>query len=230
MERSLTMLWGQLDSGKPASEANVHAIVAARDAYTQGWFDAVIRPVLRCPPRDQGWPSSLGAWLDASRGHGRGRAVRHTVAENLDFFARFAFWPTLDRVRYAEHAARTATGTARQRAAAVTAGALRWAWAQQADRRGWDDAAWYQYIEVNELIGWATAALRLPGMRPSEAADRVEEIADQEWDGWSPWTADELPAPFIVQAASAVADCVTTSETAESSAAPPSRPPATSSN
>ncbi|MEU8547206.1 hypothetical protein AB0C81_09420 [Streptomyces roseoverticillatus] len=227
MERSLVVLWGRIDLEKPATDADVHAIVAARDAYIQGWFDAVIRPVSRSTPRGRGWPSPLGSWLDASRSHGRGRAFRHTIAENLDFFARFVFWPTLDLVRYAEHAARTTTGTARQRAADATAEALRWAWARHADRLGWDDAEWYQYIEVNELIGWTTAALQLPGVRPSQAADRVEEIAGQEWDDWSPWTSDELPAPFIAQAAQAVADCVTTSA-ATSSSAPSPQPPSPS--
>lgn len=239
MERSLVVMWGHLDPGRPATDADVHAIVGARDAYTQGWFDAVIRPAHRSSPDDRGWPSPLGTWLNSSsshgrdRGRGRGRAFRDTIAENLDFFARFEFESTLDLVRYAEHAARTTTGTARQRAAEATEGALRWAWARRADRLGWDDAEWYQYIEVNELIGWTTAALRLPGVMPSQAADRVEQIAEQEWDGWSPWTSNELPAAFLTQAAQAVADCVmaseaTTSQTPPTSSTPPAQPPSSS--
>ncbi|MEV0405206.1 hypothetical protein [Actinoallomurus sp. NPDC050550] len=226
MERSLVVLWGDIDPEKPATDADVHSIVAACNAYIQGWFDAVIRPAAHYPLNSWGWPSSLGAWLDASSSHGRGRAFRHTIGENLDFFARFRFWPTLELVRYAEYAARTTTGTPRQRAADATAEALRWSWARR-DIRGWDDAEWYQYLEVNELIGWTTAALQLPGVRPSEAAARVEEIAEQKWDDWSQWTADELPAPFIAQAAQAVADCVTTSA-ATSSSAPPPQPPSSS--
>ncbi|MCY0921958.1 hypothetical protein OS965_27955 [Streptomyces sp. H27-G5] len=229
VERSLVVLWGHVDPEKPATDTDVHAIVAARDAYTQGWFDAVIRPVFPRPPHDWGRSPSLGTWLDASRSRARGRAFRHTIAENLEFFARFEFQSTLDLVRYAEQAARTTTGTARQRAARATAGALRWAWARHSDRLGWDDAEWYQYIEVNELIGWTTAALGLPGVRPTQAAERVEQIAEQAWDGWSPWTSDELPASFIAQAAQAVADCVTTSTaTSASSSALPPQPPSPS--
>ncbi|PSJ25923.1 hypothetical protein B7P34_25575 [Streptosporangium nondiastaticum] len=212
--------WGRIDPEKPASDADVHAIVAACDAYVQGWFDAVIRPAACYPPNDWGWSSSPGLWLDASKSHGRGRAIRLTIAENLDFFARFPFGETLNLVGYAEHTARTTTGTSRQRAADATAEALRWAWARHTDRLGWDDAEWYEYLEVYELIGWTTAALQLPGVRPSQAADRVEEIAGQKWDDWSPWTSDELPAPFITQATQAVADCVTTS-TATPSSPPP---------
>ncbi|WP_327280913.1 hypothetical protein OG974_30090 (plasmid) [Streptomyces sp. NBC_00597] len=224
VERSLVVLWGDIDLEKPATDADVHAIVAASDTYVQGWFDAVIRPAAHYPPNNWGWPSSLGVWLDASKSHGRGRAFRHTIAENLDFFARFPFWETLHLVGYAEHAARTTTGTPRQRAADATAEALRWAWARHADRLGWDDAEWYEYVKVNELIGWTTAALQLPGVRPSQAADRVEEIAGQKWDNWSPWTSDELPAPFIAQAAQAVADCVATSAATSSSTPPPQAP------
>ncbi|MGW1196626.1 hypothetical protein ACWD4B_12380 [Streptomyces sp. NPDC002536] len=211
VERSLVVLWGHIDLEKPATDTDVHAIVAASDAYVQGWFDAVIRPVAQYPMNNWGWPSSLGMWLDASKSHGRGRAFRRTIAENLDLFARFPLWGTLQLVEYAGHAARMTTGTPRQRAADATAETLRWAWARHVGRRGWDDAEWYEYVEVNELIGWTTAALQLPGVRPSQAANRVEEIAGQTWDGWSPWTSDELPAPFIAQAAQAVADCVATS-------------------
>ncbi|MFD8415038.1 hypothetical protein ACFV2Q_25340 [Streptomyces sp. NPDC059650] len=218
VERSLVVLWGHIDPGKRATDADVHAIVAASDAYVQGWFDAVIRPAAHYPPNGRGWPSSLGVWLDTSANHGRGKAFRHTIAENLDLFARFPFWRTLELVQCAERAARTATGTPRQRAADATAEALRWAWTRHADRLGWDDAEWYEYVEVHELIGWTTAALQLPGVRPSQAADRVEGIAEQRWDDWSPWTSDELPAPFIAQAAQAVADCVT-------AGAAPSSPP-----
>ncbi|MEV5576434.1 hypothetical protein AB0L06_40930 [Spirillospora sp. NPDC052269] len=225
MERSLVVLWGHIDPEKPATDADVHAIVAARYTYTQGWFDAVIRPAVHDPQNSWELPSPLATWLDASSIHGRGRAFRHTIGEHLDFFGRFAFWPTLELVRYAESAART-TGTPRQRAADATAEALRWAWTR-ADRSVWDDAEWYQYIEVHELIGWTTAALRLPGVRPSEAADRVEAMAERKWDGWSQWTADELPAPFVAQAAQAVADCVTTSA-ATSSPAPQPQPPSSS--
>lgn len=226
VERSLVVLWGHIDPDKPATDADVHAMVAARDAYSQGWFDAVIRPAAHYPPHSGGWPSSLGTWLDASKSHGRGRAFRHTIAENLDYFARFEFSSTLDLVRYAEYVARTTKGTPRRRASHATAEALRWAWAH-IDRTGWDDAEWYQYIQVDELIGWTTAALQLPGVRPSEAADRVEWIAEQEWADWSQWTANELPAPFITQAAQAVADCVTSSAATPSSAPPP-QPPSSS--
>ncbi|MFG2332360.1 hypothetical protein ACGFMM_22375 [Streptomyces sp. NPDC048604] len=211
VERSLVVLWGGIEPEKPATDADVHAIVAARDAYIQGWFDAVIRPAAHYPPSSGGWPSSLGSWLDASSSRGRGRAFRHTIAEHLDYFARFEFGSTLDLVRYAEYAARTTKGTPRDRASHATAEALRWAWAQNIHRTGWGDAEWYDYIEVNELIGWTTAALQLPGVRPSKVADRVERIAEQKWDDWSQWTADELPAPFLAQAAQAVADSVTSS-------------------
>ncbi|MFC5724135.1 hypothetical protein ACFP1Z_28600 [Streptomyces gamaensis] len=212
VERSLVVLWGHIDPQKPATDADVQAIVAARDAYVQGWFDAVIRPAAHYPTNNnRGWPSSLGAWLDASQSHGRGRAFRRTIAENLDFFASFPFRETLELVEHAEQTVRRTTGTPRQRAADATAGALQWAWARHTDRLGWDDAEWYQYVQVNELIGWTTAALQLPGARPSRAAGRVEEIAGQKWHDWSPRTSDELPAPFIAQAAQAVADCVNTS-------------------
>ena len=220
MERSLVVLWGHIDPEKPATDADVHAIVAASNAYVQGWFDAVIRPAANYPPNNWGWPSSLSGWLDASQSRGRGKAARHTIAENLDFFARFPLRGTLELVGYAEHAARTTTGTPQQRAADATAEALRWAWARHADRLGWDDAEWYAYVEVYELIGWTTAALQLPGVRPSQAADRVEVIAGQKWDDWSPWTADELPASFIAQAAQAVADSVTTGAAPSSSVRP----------
>ncbi|MFG3258273.1 hypothetical protein [Streptomyces sp. NPDC048172] len=209
VERSFVALRGPLDGARPATDADVRAIVAASEAYVQGWFDAVMRPAAEHPPNGWGWPSSLGAWLDASRNHGRGRAFRPTLAENLDFFARFPFEETLILVEHAEHIARTTTGTPRQRAADATAEALRWAWTRHADGRGWDDAEWHEYLDVDELIGWTTAALRLPGLRPSRAAERVEEIAGQEWDGWSPWTAEELPPLFLAQASQAVADCVT---------------------
>ncbi|MFF9212984.1 MULTISPECIES: hypothetical protein [unclassified Streptomyces] len=222
VERSLVVLWGRLDPQRAATDADAHAIVAASDAYVQGWFDAVIRPAAHHPPNNWGWPSSLAVWLEASRNHGRGRAVGHTIAENLDFFARFPLCRTLELVQYADHAARTTSGTARERAAGATAAALRWAWARHADRLGWDDAEWYEYVEVNELVGWTTAALQLPGVRPSQAAARVEEIAGRKWDDWSPWTSEELPAQFIAQAAQAVADCVATGAVASGGNSAPS--------
>ncbi|MDT0330600.1 hypothetical protein [Nocardiopsis lambiniae] len=209
VERSLVTLWGGPDPERPATDADVHAIVAACNAYHQGWFDAVIgAEARRTWPDGERWPFSLWVWQDSSRGHGRGRAFRDTIGEHLDFFARFRFQSTLDLVGYAEHAARAATGAARQRAADAVVDVLEQAWTR-VDREGWDDAGWYEYIEVEELVGWTMAALRIPGLIPSEAAERVYRIAEQgAWDGWSEWSSKSLPAPFLAQAAQAVADCV----------------------
>ncbi|MEU9033479.1 hypothetical protein AB0D45_00970 [Streptomyces sp. NPDC048352] len=206
MERALTGLWGRLDPEGQARDADVRAIAVACDAYHQGWFDAVIGAGTRRTGPNGAWPPSLRPWRDVSYGHGRGRAFRSTIGEHLDVFARFRFQATLDMLGHAEQAARAATGDAPQRAADAVVEVLKGAWAR-ADRLGWDDAEWYQYIEVYELTGWTVAALRVPGPSPSQAAEEAERVAEQfpdGLDGWSPWTSKELPAEFLDRVAEAV--------------------------
>lgn len=214
VERSLVVLWEQIDREATATDADVHAMVAAADAYNQGWFDAVL-PIDRGDARREAlWPPSLSGWLDASKTRGRGRAFRDTVGENIDFFGRFDFRWTLEWVDEAASAARAATGTPRERAAEAVVDVLQRAWAKE-DKQGWDDAEWYQYIAVGERVGWTAAALEIPGLIPSRVADRADRIAEGYWDGndgWSALKSPELPAPFLTEVARSAADCVPADE------------------
>ncbi|WP_331767716.1 hypothetical protein [Embleya sp. NBC_00896] len=210
VERSLVVVWERIDREATATDADVHAMVAAANAYNQGWFDAVL-PIDRGDTRREAlWPPSLSDWLVASNSRGRGRAFRDTVGENIDFFGRFDFRWTLELVGEAASAAQAATGTPRERAARAVVDVLQRAWAKE-DKQDWDDAEWYQYIAVGERVGWAVAALEVPGLIPYQVADRAVRIAEGYWDGndgWSARTSPELPAPFLAGVAQAVADCV----------------------
>jgi hypothetical protein len=207
VEAALVTLWGSLDRARPATDADVHAIVATSDAYHQGWFDAVVGAQLDNWDAAL-WPPSLQSWTDARHANrGRGKAFRDSVGEHLDVFARFRFRPTLVMAADAQQAARSAAGSARERAATVTADVLNRAWARE-DQRGWDDAPWYEYLDVSERVGWAMAALDVPGLRPSEAAGLAWQIADSgAWQGrdrWSAWSATGLPAQFLTELAAAL--------------------------
>jgi hypothetical protein len=211
IERSLALLWGQVDLRAPATDADVHAIVAASDAYNQGWFDAVIGVPLGPASNGEYWPTSLWRWIDLtywSERRGRGRVCRDTVGEHLDLFARFDFDETLALVARAEDAARQAAGDPPERAAAAVSSLVQGAWAAR-DSATWDDAEWYDYLDLEDVVGWAVAALELPGVQPHLAAERalhvVEEGAWKGWKWWVPRDTDELPPELLADLAEAVA-------------------------
>ncbi|MFV8131143.1 hypothetical protein [Streptomyces syringium] len=64
-------------------------------------------------------------------------------------------------------------------------------------RRGWDDAEWWQYLNLESLLPWAAVALDLPGEHPDEYGDLVESVAySTVTSSFDPWTARALPPGF----------------------------------
>ena len=208
VELALTALWGEVDRERPSSDAAAHAIVAAGEAYGRGWFDAVIGSHVDARARSQSWPASLHEW-GVGITHGRGRAFRPTVGELIDFFVNFPFAETLDLIAAADRAARNAAGTPEQRLRVAVTAVLKSAWAEE-DKRGWDDAPWYDYLDVGERVGWTAAALDLPDIEPGLAAVTAQQVAAQgAWErrgGWSPWIAGNLPPQFLADVVRALLD------------------------
>ncbi|MFC4909330.1 hypothetical protein [Actinomadura gamaensis] len=66
-------------------------------------------------------------------------------------------------------------------------------------RRGWDDAEWWQYLDLENLLPWMAVALGLPGEHPERYGDLVEPVASRtvtdSWDGPMRWQA--IPANFV---------------------------------
>ncbi|MEU2852639.1 hypothetical protein ACFZB6_25720 [Streptomyces syringium] len=64
-------------------------------------------------------------------------------------------------------------------------------------RRGWDDAEWWQYLNLERLLPWAAVALGLPGEHPDEYGHLVESVASSTVSSsFGPWTAQALPPGF----------------------------------
>lgn len=195
---AVSLLWGGCDDALldgPATDGQVHAIVAAREAYGLGWRDAVLGDVAadaRAAGRGAG-PGGL--WTPAGHGfRGRGRAYRPTLRQNLEFFARHPWGLELGRVR----AVRCAVEASRADPRAVLASLYRTAWTDKAtERPGWDDAEWYQYLDVAELASWAVVALGLPAEHPADAGTAVEDAAEAvSPHNWT-WTGTGLPEGFL---------------------------------
>ncbi|GGR11143.1 hypothetical protein [Streptomyces netropsis] len=74
------------------------------------------------------------------------------------------------------------------------------AWHQEVEvnrRRGWDDAEWWQYLNLESLLPWAAVALGLPGEHPDEYGHLVESVASGTvTSSFEPWTAQALPPGF----------------------------------
>ncbi|MFE1558600.1 hypothetical protein ACFW6V_26930 [Streptomyces sp. NPDC058734] len=195
---AVTVLWGGCDDAlldAPATDAQVHAIVAARTAYGLGWRDAVLGDVA-ADARAAGLGAGPGGlWAPAGqRNPGRGRAFRPTLRQNLEFFARHPWATELEHLRAVRCAVEASPADPR---AALTS-LYRTAWTDRAtERLGWDDAAWWQYLYVGELAAWAVVALGLPAQHPADAGTAVEDAAEAVSPyGWT-WTGTGLPEGFL---------------------------------
>ncbi|MEU9720146.1 hypothetical protein [Streptomyces sp. NPDC047976] len=195
---AVTVLWGGCDDAlldAPATDAQVHAIVAARTAYGLGWRDAVLGDVA-ADARAAGLGAGPGGlWAPAGqRNPGRGRAFRPTLRQNLEFFARHPWVTELEHLRAVRCAVEASPADPR---AALTS-LYRTAWTDRAtERLGWDEAAWWQYLYVGELAAWAVVALGLPAQHPADAGTAVEDAAEAVSPyGWT-WTGTGLPEGFL---------------------------------
>jgi hypothetical protein len=72
------------------------------------------------------------------------------------------------------------------------------------DRRHWDDAEWWQYLELVETLPWMAVALGLPGENPDVYGDLVERVASATVpEPRQAWTSQAIPAEFIPELGSA---------------------------
>ncbi|MGW6821017.1 hypothetical protein [Streptomyces sp. NPDC055005] len=179
----------------PATDGQIHAIVAARRTYGLGWRDAVLGDVA-ADARAGGLGNGPGGlWTPAEHwNHGRGRAFRPTLRQNLEFFATHPWAAELEHLRTVRHAVEASSAQPR----ATLALLFRTAWTNNAtERRGWDDAEWWQYLEIEALTSWAVVALGLPPHDPAGAGTAVEEAAEAvSPPGWT-WTGAGLPDGFL---------------------------------
>ncbi|GLX24014.1 hypothetical protein [Streptomyces lavendulae] len=195
---AVTVQWGGCDDAlldAPATDAQVHAIVAARTAYGYGWRDAVLGDVAADARAAGLGPGPGGLWAPAGRRYlGRGRASRPTLRQELEFVARHPWATELERLRAVRSAVEASPADPR----ATLASLYRTAWTDRAtERLGWDDAEWWQYLYVAELTAWAVVALGLPAQHPADAGTAVEDAADAvSPHNWT-WTGAGLPDGFL---------------------------------
>lgn len=195
---ALVVLWGDCDDGlldAPAGDEQVHAVVAAATAYGLGWRDAVLGEVAAEAQAAGCGDGPGGLWAPGvSWDRGRGRSCWPTLRANLAFFARHEYGWELGYLRSVLRAVEAHPADPR---AALTA-LFRTAWVDEAtERRGWDDAGWWDYLCVDELSAWAVVALGLPGDDPADVGDAVVEAAEavspRDWT----WSGDGLPGGFL---------------------------------
>jgi hypothetical protein len=176
--------------------------VRAAAAYGFGWRDAVLGEVAGEARATGCGDGPGGLWAPAVGGNrGRGRSCRPTLRGNLEFFARHRYAGELGYLRDVVRAVGAHPAEPR---AALTA-LFRTAWAAAAtERRGWDDAGWWDYLVVGELSAWAVVALGLPADDPGAAgaavAEAAEAIGPPDWT----WTGNGLPEGFLGAAFAAI--------------------------
>jgi hypothetical protein len=65
-------------------------------------------------------------------------------------------------------------------------------------RLGWDDAEWWHYLNLEDLLPWMAVVLGLPGEYPDRYGDLVEPVA---WrtvtDPFGAWTWQAIPSNFV---------------------------------
>ncbi|NXY97527.1 hypothetical protein HYE82_24755 [Streptomyces sp. BR123] len=202
---ALAALWGGCDDAlldAPATDGQVHAIVAAQRAYGLGWRDAVLGDVTAEARAARLGNGPGGLWTPAEHwNRGRGRAFRATLRGNLEFFAMHPWAAELEHVRAVRCAVEASSADPRNTLALL----FRTAWTGRADRRlGWDDAEWWQYLEVGALASWAVVDLGLPADDPASAGWAVEEAAEAVSPSDWTWTGTGLPDGFLEAAFAAL--------------------------
>ncbi|GLV87695.1 hypothetical protein Slala03_73840 [Streptomyces lavendulae subsp. lavendulae] len=195
---ALAVLWDGCDDALldgPATDGQIHAIVAAQEAYGLGWRDAVLGDVAEVARAARLGDGPGRLWAPAGRrNRGRGRAFRPTLRGNLEFFAMHPWAAELGHVRAVRCAVEGASADPR----ATLTLLFRTAWTDKAtERRGWDDAGWWQYLEVEALAAWAVVALGLPVEDPASAGAAVEEAAEAVSPSDWTWTGTGLPDGFL---------------------------------
>ncbi|WP_446221771.1 hypothetical protein ACTWPB_17970 [Nocardia sp. IBHARD005] len=82
------------------------------------------------------------------------------------------------------------------------------AWYQEEvllNKEGWDDAPWWDYLDLEALLPWAAIALGLPGENPRCYGDLVAMVASRTVpDSFVAWRWKDLPAEFLSELCSAV--------------------------
>ncbi|MFJ6782993.1 hypothetical protein [Streptomyces yangpuensis] len=195
---ALAALWNGCDDAlldAPATDEQIHAVVAAQQAYGLGWRDAVLGDVTAAAGAARRGRGPGGLWAPAADRHrGRGRSCRPTLRHDLEFFARHPWAAELEQLRAVQRAVEASSADPRTTLTVL----FRTAWEQQVpERRGWDDAAWWQYLAVADLTSWAVVALGLPEPDPARAGTAVEEVAEAvSPSGWT-WTGTGLPDGFL---------------------------------
>ncbi|MFK0017594.1 hypothetical protein [Streptomyces sp. NPDC091027] len=195
---ALAVSWGGCDDDvldAPGTGEQIHAVLAARTAYGLGWRDAVLGDVAARARSAGLGDGPAGLWAPAGRGgRGRGRPLRPTLRGDLEFFAVHPWGSELEVLR----AVRCAVEAHADDPRAALGALLRTAWQRHAtERRGWDDAEWWQYLDVAALASWAVVALALPAPDPARAGADVEEAAEAA--GPRDWTraGTGLPDGFL---------------------------------
>ncbi|MGW4896104.1 hypothetical protein ACWEQL_28195 [Kitasatospora sp. NPDC004240] len=203
---ALVVQWGGCDDAlldAPATDGQIHAVVAARTAYGLGWRDAVLGDIA-AQARAAGLGDGPGGlWTPAGRwNRGRGRSFRPTLRADLEFFTAHPWAAELDHLRTVRRAAQASPADPRSALTSL----FRTAWTDRAtERRGWDDAAWWQYLDVGALTSWAVVALGLPAENPADAASAVEDAAEAASPPDWTWTGTGLPDGFLDAAFDALA-------------------------
>ncbi|MFJ3877860.1 hypothetical protein ACIPW5_10415 [Streptomyces sp. NPDC090077] len=202
---AVAVLWGGCDDAlldAPATDVQVHALVGAATAYGLGWRDALLGDVAADARAAGLGPGPAGLWTPAGQwNRGRGRAFRSTLRQNLEFFARHPWATELALLRAVRNAVEASPADPR----AALGSLYRTAWADGAtERLGWDDAEWWQYLDVAGLASWAVVALGLPAEDPASAGQAVEEAAEAvSPHGWTRAGTD-LPEGFLDAACAAL--------------------------
>ncbi|MFB7718176.1 hypothetical protein [Nocardia sp. NPDC056100] len=79
------------------------------------------------------------------------------------------------------------------------------------NKRGWDDAPWWEYLELGELMPWLAVGLGLPGEHPEHygyglVADAVDRLPSSLGSAWT-WRV--LPEQFFSEMITAVKQLAT---------------------
>ncbi|MFC5185531.1 hypothetical protein [Actinomadura harenae] len=79
------------------------------------------------------------------------------------------------------------------------------------DRCGWDDAEWWQYLNLEDLLTWTAVALGLPGEYPEKYGDLVDPVAGRTApDPLKAWHWQAIPSTFVSELGDACVDLALT--------------------
>ncbi|WP_330179723.1 hypothetical protein OHB26_25190 [Nocardia sp. NBC_01503] len=211
----------QLDA--PITDEQGAVVRALARTASLEWRDEALGPILELSGSDESleWPlGRSGLWtvaepLSAARVQGSFslEQQRPSVCEVLSSASNI-FGPVFNYIGEAHAAIDTELTDVDDRIAHAIRRLCSRAWHFEVvvqNRRGWDDAPWWDYLELPELMPWLAVGLGLPGEYPENygyvlVADAAHRLPSSLGNAWT-WHV--LPEEFFSEMITAVKQLVT---------------------